>query len=83
MSSGVEAGFWSHHGIENQIEFPGEYPVFSSPNDNLYCLWFCNTWDYTHENGWERMDRSGTLWENKEYSTGYRHGSGFAENWAT
>ncbi|OAQ28448.1 alpha/beta-hydrolase [Linnemannia elongata AG-77] len=75
---------WEFYGIKNQIEFPGDgYPIFSNPKDNVYRLWFCNTWDYTHENGWECMDRAGTLWENKEYSVGYRHYSGFAENWLT
>lgn len=75
---------WEFYSIGNQIEFPGQgYPVFSSPNSSLYRLWFCNTWDYTHENGWECMDRAGMLWENKEYSVGYRHWSGFAENWVT
>ncbi|KAG0071526.1 hypothetical protein BGZ89_010358 [Linnemannia elongata] len=75
---------WEFYGIKNQIEFPGDgYPIFSNPKDNVYRLWFCNTWDYTHENGWECMDRAGTLWENKEYSVGYRHYSGFAENWVT
>ncbi|KAG0060702.1 hypothetical protein BGZ90_003923 [Linnemannia elongata] len=73
------ASKWQFYGIKNQIEFPGDgYPMFSNPKDNVHRLWFCNTWDYTHENGWECMDR-----ENKEYSVGYRHYSGFAENWVT
>jgi hypothetical protein len=78
---------WEFYGVDSKMELEGlsgvGYPQFSSTNHNQFRLWFCNTWDYTHENGWECMDRAGTMFENKEYSIGKRHRSGFAENWVT